>query len=77
MGNSGWTHVSLHQCGSGIEHSGQGESQKESRVELGHAGHEVTGSSRLTGKMTTTWPCSSYLFPAAIQLLRWESFSYF
>lgn len=39
--------MSLLQCGSGVEHMGQGQSQQEIWVEHGHAGYEITGSTRL------------------------------
>lgn len=77
MRNSGWMHKSFNLCGSGVQRIGQGQSQQESGAERELAGHEITGSARLAfGKMSTTWLCISYLLPAAIQLLPWESFSY-
>lgn len=57
MRNSGWMHMSLYQCRSGVQHTGQGQWQQQSGVKHGHAGHEITGSARLAfGK----WPQRGY-----------------
>lgn len=78
----GWMHMSLHQWGSGVKHTVQGQSQQESGVEHGHTGtrslavqSDIWQNDHNLAMLQLPVPCCNSAIAPAILLLplkRWD-----